>query len=98
MKNFLKRSIIKFKDENMFILINPSHEEITAAMEMAKLKVSLYTHNGRALPWNPVNVFCYYSGHGSSISGKLHISAPTVLTQDEYVSQKDNLPEIRPIS
>jgi hypothetical protein len=41
MKNFLKKSFCKFKEENMFILINPSHEEITAAMEMARLKVAL---------------------------------------------------------
>jgi hypothetical protein len=61
-------------------------------MEKVRLKVSLYSQKG------PVNIFSYYSGHGSSLNGKLHISAPTVFTQDDYVSQREDLPEVLPIS
>jgi hypothetical protein len=44
----------------------------------------------------PTNVFCYYSGHGTSVSGKLHITLPTVLSSDEYASLKHDLMNIVP--
>jgi hypothetical protein len=64
----------------MFILIDPTHEKITETLEQAKLKVSILSAKG------PVNLFNYYSGHGTSLAGKLHITTPTVFTQDDYVS------------
>jgi hypothetical protein len=45
----------------------------------------------------PTNVFCYYSGHGTSLNGKLHISLPTVLNDNEYASLKHDLVNIMPI-
>jgi hypothetical protein len=97
MKNFLLKSMLMFKEDNMFTLIDPTHEEITGTMEKARLKVSLFTYNGGNEPLHPVNIFSFYSGHGTSLEGRLHISAPSTLTQDEYTSQLDIMPEVRPL-
>ena len=40
---------------------------------------------------NPTNVFLGYSGHGTSISGKLCLTLPTKLTQEEYIDKFEDL-------
>lgn len=45
---------------------------------------------------NATNFFTYYSGHGSSLNGKLHITLPTVFRKEEFCTLKDDLPEIMP--
>jgi hypothetical protein len=68
------QSPCKFKPHNIITLINPTREKIIEAMEALKEKAY---QQGKKIP---TTIFSYYSGHGTSLEGKLHISMPTVLT------------------
>ena len=37
------------------------------------------------------NLFLAYSGHGTSISGNLNLTLPTLLTEDEYMQKCEQL-------
>ena len=84
--------MVEFKPKNTFVLINPSHEEIIA--KMAELKMLA---EKQSIKSKKANVFVFYSGHGSSIGSRLHVSVPTIIRQEDYVDLQNDLPEILPI-
>ena len=42
---------------------------------------------------NKTNIFLAYSGHGTSISGNLHITLPTPITEEAYMQKCNSLVE-----
>ena len=80
MKEFLIQSEVKFAEENIFALENPTHEEVRREMD----KVSyLATTRTKGKTGKATNVFCYYSGHGASLDGKLNIVVPNATVDDD---------------
>jgi hypothetical protein len=88
LRDFLLKSYCKFKRENITVLIDPTHEEIVAAMEAFKKKIE--NREGT----KPTNIFYAYSGHGTSIKGRLNITLPSSVTEEEYASIKEEIAEV----
>ena len=72
-------------------MINPSIEFLRETF------VKLTKIASKAEKDGPMNIFCYFSGHGASVKtedkiNKLHIVFPSVLTQEEFATLSDDLP------
>ena len=79
---------MKFEEENIFTLIDPTFLQIYK--EMAKLK---YLAKNQA-ETHETNVFILYSGHSRIIEDQLHIVLPTKVTEEEYVSKSMTIAEL----
>ena len=67
------------------MLLDPTYQEIKDAMYELEEKARWRgkTHN--------TNIFLGYSGHGTSISGHLHITMPTIISEESYMKKCESL-------
>jgi hypothetical protein len=64
-KTFLLGSLLKFEEENIITLVNPTKAQLVKATdEFRKMAI-------KAGVSGPTNIFCYYGGHGASLDGAL---------------------------
>lgn len=87
-RDFLLESYVKFKEENIIILTDPSIETLKEVMEQFKKDAIAAGLKG------PTNIFLYISCHGASVDSQLQICCPTVITKEEFSTLRDDLPEI----